>query len=105
MINSISTPHHSSLSEDEITTVYVSDDFEKIDVDKSYTVDLKAFARRHPDACAVVQSETGVAVNRGPTASVVSRSPYPSLYMMCNGVVGFVISDEAYLYEAYGLQA
>ncbi|BAJ50842.1 CRISPR-associated helicase Cas3 [Candidatus Caldarchaeum subterraneum] len=104
MINPVSTPHQAqNLIRDTVTTVYVADDIDKLEKDNSFTTDLQQLAYKFPQATAIIQKKEGLTEDKSLRAKDVNRSPSPSLFMLCKDIVGFLISEEEYRNEAYGI--
>ncbi|MDW7978131.1 MAG: CRISPR-associated helicase Cas3' [Candidatus Caldarchaeum sp.] len=105
MLNPLSTPDNAlfAFAENNMINVYVSDDYYVISEEKSYVSDLTKFAQHHRNAPAVIQDESGIRVQQDLTVKQIIRKQLPLLFMVCNGIIGFVVSEEDYRNEAFGV--
>lgn len=90
---------------DDMVTVYVGAAVDELNQSKSYTSELRQLVKHHPEARAVKIDDQNNYVLSDLTVRKIALNSFPQLKILCEKIVGFMISEESYLNEAYGVAA
>ncbi|MEM4286765.1 MAG: CRISPR-associated helicase Cas3' [Candidatus Caldarchaeum sp.] len=106
IINPLAVPSQASdFIEDDMVMVYVAADVNDLSAENHYTTELSRLVKRHPNARAIKMDDNGDVKIVDKTAKEYAYMSRPGLRLLCDSVYGFVIPEEDYLLDAYGVRA
>lgn len=105
IINPLAIPSQASdFIDDDMVMVYVAADVNDLSAENHYTTALSQLVKRHPNAKAIKMDDNGDVKTIDKTAKEYACMSRPRLRLLCDSVYGFIIPEEDYLFDAYGLR-
>ncbi|MEM0441397.1 MAG: CRISPR-associated helicase Cas3' [Candidatus Caldarchaeum sp.] len=104
ILNPFSTPSQATtLLDDEMVTVFVGENVENIGDNKSFVSELSELSKHHPNAKVIKSDNNGGLVLTDETARKIISKQNVQLRILCERIVGFLVSEAEYLHDAYGV--